>query len=321
MTAPAIEAHGLTKRYGETVALAGVDIVAERGTILGVLGPNGAGKSTAVRILTTLARPDGGRATVAGYDVVTQAADVRRHIGVTAQDATVDIALTGRQNLTMIGELSRLTRPDALRRADELLERFDLTDASDRVVKGYSGGMRRRLDLAASLVTEPPILFLDEPTTGLDPTSRAAMWSVIRSLLDGGTTVLLTTQYLDEADQLAHRISVVDHGRVIAEGTPEELKATTGRQRLVVRLPEPSDVAAVTAALGPLVTAPPTPSDDGRVLTCAVVDEPGLASAVVHALGAIGVAVDEVAVHRPSLDDVFFTLTGHAAVDDAEEAA
>jgi ABC-2 type transport system ATP-binding protein len=321
MTAPAIEAHGLTKRYGETVALAGVDMVVERGTILGVLGPNGAGKSTAVRILTTLAKPDGGHATVAGFDVVTEAADVRRHIGVTAQDATVDIALTGRQNLTMIGELSRLNRSDALRRAGELLERFDLVDAADRVVKGYSGGMRRRLDLAASLVTEPPILFLDEPTTGLDPTSRAGMWDVIRGLLDDGVTVMLTTQYLDEADQLAHRISVVDHGRVIAEGTPEELKATTGQQRLVIRLADVADVGVVATALGPLVTTPPTVSDDGRVLTCAVVDEPGLASAVVHALATVPIAVDEVAVHRPSLDDVFFTLTGHGATDESTEEA
>jgi len=321
MAAPAIEAVGLTKRYGETQALAGVDMVVEPGTIVGVLGPNGAGKSTAVRILTTLARPDGGRATVAGFDVVTEAADVRRHIGVTAQDATVDVALTGRQNLVMVGELSRLRRPDAKRRADELLERFDLLDASDRVVKGYSGGMRRRLDLAASLVTRPPILFLDEPTTGLDPTSRASMWDVIRGLLGEGVTVLLTTQYLDEADQLAHRISVIDHGRVIAEGTPAELKATTGRQRLEVRLTEAGADAA--GALSALATAAPVVGDDGRTLTLAVDDEPGLATRVVEALAAVGIGVDEVAVHRPSLDDVFFHLTGHAATEDPtnEEAA
>jgi len=321
MTAPMIEADGLTKRYGDTQALAGVDLRADRGTILGVLGPNGAGKSTAVRILTTLARPDGGHAKVAGYDVVSQAGEVRRHIGVTAQDATVDIALTGRQNLVLLGELSRLPRTDAKRRAGELLERFDLVDAADRVVKGYSGGMRRRLDLAASLVTRPPILFLDEPTTGLDPTSRASMWDVIRNLLDDGVTVLLTTQYLDEADQLAHRISVIDHGRVIAEGTPAELKSQTGRQRLEVRLSQPAPGAA--EALAGLVKAPPLVSDDGRTLSLAVDEVPGLASRVVDALGATGVGVDEVAVHRPSLDDVFFHLTGHAATetDPSEEAA
>ena len=321
MTAPMIEAEGLTKRYGDTQALAGVDLHAERATILGVLGPNGAGKSTAVRILTTLARPDGGSARVAGFDVVHEAAQVRRRIGVTAQDATVDIALTGRQNLVLLGELSRLSRSDAKRRAGDLLERFDLVAAADRVVKGYSGGMRRRLDLAASLVTSPPILFLDEPTTGLDPTSRASMWDVIRELVDDGVTVLLTTQYLDEADQLAHRISVIDHGRVIAEGTPTELKSQTGRQRLEVRLSHPAPGA--TDALAGLVTAPPLVAEDGRTLSLAVDEVPGLASRVVDALGAIGVGVDEVAVHRPSLDDVFFHLTGHAATetDPSEEAA
>ncbi len=323
MTTPVIEAEGLTKSYGDTRALAGIDLRVDQGTLLGVLGPNGAGKSTAVRILTTLAVPDGGRARVAGFDVVNQAAEVRRRIGVTAQDATVDVALTGRQNLVMIGELSRLARADAKRRAGDLLTRFDLDGAADRVVKGYSGGMRRRLDLAASLVTNPPILFLDEPTTGLDPTSRAAMWDVIRGLLDDGVTVLLTTQYLDEADQLAHRIAVIDHGRVIADGTPAELKVQTGRQRVVVRLSRPAPGAA--DALAALVTAPPIVGDGGRTLTVAVDDAPGLGSRVVEALGAIGVGVDEVSVHRPSLDDVFFHLTGHAATEgdgqSAEEAA
>ena len=311
MSRPAIEARGLVKRFGDTVALAGVDIVVETGTILGVLGPNGAGKSTAVRILTTLSRPDAGEAWVDGFDVATQADEVRRRIGVTAQDATVDVALTGRQNLVMVGELSRMSRPDARRRAGELLERFDLVDAADRPVKGYSGGMRRRLDLSASLVTKAPILFLDEPTTGLDPTSRAEMWAVIRSLLDGGTTVLLTTQYLDEADQLAHRISVIDHGRVIAEGTPADLKARTGQQQLRVQLAEPN--AAAIDALSKLVNGVPTVSDDGRTFTCPVSDQPGLASAIVNALNEIGALVDEVAMHQPSLDDVFFILTGHPA--------
>ncbi len=312
----AIEAHGLTKRYGETVALAGVDMAAERGTVLGVLGPNGAGKSTTVRILTTLARPDEGHATVAGFDVASQGAQVRRHIGVSAQDATVDIALTGRQNLVLIGELSRLDRVSARRRAVDLLDRFGLTDAADRVVKGYSGGMRRRLDLAASIVTSPPILFLDEPTTGLDPSSRAGMWDIIRTLVDDGVTVLLTTQYLDEADQLADRISVIDHGRVIAEGTPSELKATAGQRRLIVRLTaiEP----AAMDALRPFTTASPTSTDGGRTYSFPVVDGPGLASAVVAALAGISADVDEVAVHQPSLDDVFFTLTGHAAGGDEQ---
>src|SRR5690348_11353281 len=248
MTATMIEAVGLTKRYGETRALAGVDLDAAQGSIVGVLGPNGAGKSTAVRILTTLARPDSGTARVAGFDVVSEGAEVRRRIGVTAQDATVDVALTGRQNLVMIGELSRMPRRNALTRAAELLDQFNLTDAADRVVKGYSGGMRRRLDLAASIVTRPPILFLDEPTTGLDPASRAAMWSVIRDLQGSGVTVLLTTQYLEEADQLAERVAVIDHGRVIAEGTPSELKSQVGRQRLEVRLTRPSPSAAQALA-------------------------------------------------------------------------
>jgi daunorubicin resistance ABC transporter ATP-binding subunit len=310
---PPIEARALAKRFDDTIALAGVDIVVERGTILGVLGPNGAGKSTAVRILTTLSVPDSGQAWVGGFDVVAEADRVRGCIGVTAQDATVDVALTGRQNLVMIGELGRLSRRDAQRRADELLERFDLVDAADRPVKGYSGGMRRRLDLSASLVTNPPILFLDEPTTGLDPTSRAAMWTVIRSLLDDGVTVLLTTQYLDEADQLAHRISVIDQGRVIAEGTPADLKATTGQQQLRVQLAQPHSGAI--DALASLTNASPTVSDDGRTLTCPVPDQPGLASAIVNVLGDVGALVDEVGLHQPSLDDVFFILTGHPADD------
>jgi len=215
-----IHAEGLTKRYGDTVALDGVDLDVPAGSILGMLGPNGAGKTTAVRILTTLALPNEGHARVAGYDVVNQAALVRRNIGVTAQDATVDELLTGRQNLIMIGRLSGLGRLDAKRRADELLEEFELADAGGRVLKGYSGGMRRRLDLAAGLVTRPPVLFLDEPTTGLDPTSRVRMWDIIRQLVTSGVTLLLTTQYLDEADELADQIVVVDHGRVIADGTP-----------------------------------------------------------------------------------------------------
>src|ERR1039458_7696849 len=227
-----IQAEGLTKRYGETQALAGVDFSVPAGTILGLLGPNGAGKTTAVRILTTLALPDAGRATVAGIDVVKHPAEVRRCIGVAAQDATLDPLLTGRQNLTLVGELSDLGRVASRARATELLEQFELTEAADRVLKGYSGGMRRRLDLAASLMTRPPVLFLDEPTTGLDPTSRQHVWDAIRELLVEGVTVLLTTQYLDEADALAHRIVVVDRGRVIADGTPIELKQASRSARL-----------------------------------------------------------------------------------------
>src|ERR1700678_4002195 len=234
-----IEAIGLTKRFGSTLALDGLDLEVPAGAILGVLGPNGAGKTTAVRILTTLSIPDGGTARVAGHDVVSEAAAVQRNIGVTAQDATLDHLLTGRQNLVMIGRLSGLRRREARSRATELLERFGLVDAADRVLKGYSGGMRRRLDLAAGLVTRPPVLFLDEPTTGLDPTSRARMWNVIRELVSEGVTLLLTTQYLDEADELADRIAVVDHGRVIAEGTTAQLKAQVGGARLEVTLSQP----------------------------------------------------------------------------------
>jgi ABC-2 type transport system ATP-binding protein len=298
-----IEAHGLSKRFGPTVALDGIDLEVPVGTILGVLGPNGAGKTTAVRILTTLALPDTGSARVAGHDVVSEAGAVQRNIGVTAQDATLDEVLTGRQNLVMIGRLSGLRRSDAKARAVGLLEQFDLTDAADRVLKGYSGGMRRRLDLAASLVTRPRVLFLDEPTTGLDPTSRVRMWEVIRGLVASGVTLLLTTQYLDEADELADRIVVINHGRVIAEGTAAELKTETGGARLEVTLSQP-DAAYVS---GPVQI-----SQDARRLRAPVVSTTGLASTVVRALDAAGITVDDVEVHPPSLDDVFFSLTGHA---------
>src|ERR1700735_1096875 len=242
-----IEAEGLTKRYGRTVALAGIDLQVPAGSILGMLGPNGAGKTTALRILTTLSRPDSARARVAGHDVVREAAAVQRNIGVAAQNATVDEILTGRQNLVMIGRLGGLRRAEARARSAELLEEFDRTDAADRMPKQYSGGMRRRLDLAAALVTRPPVLFLDEPTTGLDPTSRVRTWGVIRTLVADGATLLLTTQYLDEADELADRIIVVDHGRVIAGGTAAELKAQTGGARLEITLSEPD--AGASAAL------------------------------------------------------------------------
>jgi ABC-2 type transport system ATP-binding protein len=312
-----IEAEGLAKAYGETQALAGVDLAVPAGSILGVLGPNGAGKTTAVRILTTLATPDSGRATVAGHDILTEPNEVRRHIGVAAQDATLDGALTGRQNLALIGELSRLGRATSRERASELLERFELTFAADRVLKGYSGGMRRRLDLAASLMTRPPVLFLDEPTTGLDPTSRQRVWDVIRELVGEGVTLLLTTQYLEEADTLADQIVVIDHGRVIAQGTPRELKEASKGARLVVTLSAPHGDAV--PALQQLVEGRVHLSDDGRQLDAAVDNSPGLATVVVRALDAAGILVDNIEVRPPSLDDVFFSLTGHPASDDAAD--
>jgi ABC-2 type transport system ATP-binding protein len=303
-----IQAEGLQKRYGDTHALAGVSFDVPAGTILGLLGPNGAGKTTAVRILTTLAVPDAGSATVAGIDVVKRPNDVRRHIGVAAQDATLDGLLTGRQNLILVGELCDMRRGAAKARAAELLEQFELTYAADRVLKGYSGGMLRRLDLAASLMTRPPVLFLDEPTTGLDPTSRQRVWDAIRVLLDEGVTVLLTTQYLEEADELAHRIVVVNHGLVVADGTPMELKEASRSARVLVTLATPSP-AAVSAITG-LVAGQIQVSEDGRQLSAGVDSSPGLATTLVRALDAAGVLVDNIEIRQPSLDDVFFTLTG-----------
>jgi daunorubicin resistance ABC transporter ATP-binding subunit len=304
---PMIEAEGLTKRYGETQALAGVSFSVPAGSILGVLGPNGAGKSTAVKILTTYATADRGSARVAGIEVGRDPAAVRRVIGVTAQDATLDGLLTGRQNLEMIGELSGMRRKDTRRRAAELLERFEIADAADRVVKGYSGGMRRRLDIAASIINRPPVLFLDEPTTGLDPASRARVWELLRELVGDGLTLLLTTQYLDEADQLAERIVVIDHGRVIAEGTPAQLKVATGGLSLRLHLSSASGPAV--AALGPFVTGPIDVSSDGTLVQASVASRPGMAVELLRALDAAGVRVDDLELHRPTLDDVFFSLT------------
>jgi ABC-2 type transport system ATP-binding protein len=315
---PAIEAVGLIKNYGKTKALAGFDLVVPQGTVYGLLGPNGAGKTTAVRVFATLLRPDGGRAQVLGFDVDKQAAEVRRAIGLTGQYAALDEYLTGRANLVMIGQLSRLTLTAARRRADALLERFDLTDAANRAVKTYSGGMRRRLDLSASLIGQPTVLFLDEPTTGLDPNARAMMWEIIRALAADGTTVLLTTQYLEEADQLAARIAVIDDGRVIAEGTSDELKSSIGGERLEVNLAPGQDVQAAAIALKPYATGDIKQDETSLSLPIALTD--GLTTQVVRALDSAGVLVNDVTIHRASLDDVFFSLTGHATEEGSDAA-
>lgn len=311
-----IEVEGLTKRFGSTTALSGVDFTVPRASILGLLGPNGAGKSTAIRILTTLSLPDEGRAAVAGFDVVRDASEVRRRIGMTAQDATLDELLTGRQNLTMVGRLSGLDRSKTQRRTSELLERFELTEAAERVLKSYSGGMRRRLDVAAGLMAEPMVLFLDEPTTGLDPVSRNTVWSVIRDLVEDGVTVLLTTQYLEEADRLADYIVVIDRGRVIAHGDAQALKATTGGATLEVTLTRPDPLAE--ARLAPFVVGPVQTSHDGRRLHAPVSTSAGLATMVVRALDDSRIEVDDVAVHQPSLDDVFLALTNSEKQEDIE---
>ena len=311
----AIEAVGLAKAYGRTRALAGLDLEVGAGEILGVLGPNGAGKTTAVRVLTTLLRPDRGTARVAGYDVVTEAALVRLEIGLTGQYAALDECLTGRANLVMVGQLGRLSGRQARQRASELLARFDLSDAADRGVKTYSGGMRRRLDLAASLVGRPRILFLDEPTTGLDPRSRLVTWAAVRELAAAGTTVLLTTQHLDEADQLADRIAVVDHGTVIAEGTAAQLKAKVGGERVQLTIAPGSGLAAARDVLGRHADGPPQVDEAARTVEAAVVAGPRRMPDIVRDLDAAGVLLDDIAIRRPSLDDVFLTLTGRAAGD------
>ena len=306
----AIEATGLVKRFGKTTALAGVDLTAREGRVLGVLGPNGAGKTTAVRILATLARPDGGQASVCGYDVLRHAYQVRQLIGLTGQYASVDEGLSGTNNLIMIGRLLGLPRAQARARAAELLARFELTDAAGRIVKTYSGGMRRRLDLAASLIGRPRVLFLDEPTTGLDPNSRTDVWVMIRQLVSDGVTVLLTTQYLDEADQLAHDIVVIDRGQVIATGTPDELKARTGGQVLLVAPSEPGRLAEVATLLEALAGAEVTTDAEAEAVSAPVADK-ALLPRVVRELDDRGIELAEFTLRRPSLDEVFFPLTGH----------
>jgi len=317
MTDLAIEATGLTKSFGETKALAGIDLAARTGTVLGVLGPNGAGKTTAVRILATLLRADGGTAWVNGFDVVRQPGKVRESIGLTGQFASVDENLTGTQNLVMIGQLLELSKKEAKARAAELLAWFNLTEAAGKVAKTYSGGMRRRLDLAASLVGRPAVVFLDEPTTGLDPAKREDMWDVVRRLTSDGSTVLLTTQYLEEADALADDIIVIDHGRVIANDTPSGLKHKIGGQRLKVRsidLAREEDLRDILAKF-----AGRSPESDGRGALTIPVDSDAVLPDVLARLREAGIAVEEFSLHLPSLDEVFFTLTGTRSFDDVAE--
>ncbi|WP_329282408.1 ATP-binding cassette domain-containing protein [Streptomyces sp. NBC_00691] len=320
----AIYAEGLVKTFGDVRALDGVDLDVPEGTVLGLLGPNGAGKTTAVRVLTTLLQPDSGRAVVAGIDVLKDPDEVRRRIGLSGQFAAVDEYLTGRENLQMVGQLYQMRAKDAKVRAGELLERFNLADAADRTAKTYSGGMRRRLDLAAALVVSPPVMFMDEPTTGLDPRNRQGLWEVIKELVAGGTTLLLTTQYLEEADHLAHDICVVDRGKVIARGTSDQLKAQTGGERVEVvvhtsgMIADARDVLARYGIAG-IGHGEVSVEDHTRKLTVPVAGGAKLLAEVIRELDTVGVEIDDIGLRRPTLDDVFLSLTGHVAEREAEE--
>ena len=323
MTDPATVAEGLTKRFGKVEALRGVDLRVQPSTVFGLLGPNGAGKTTAVRILTTLLRPDAGRANVAGYDVVRQAEELRHVIGLAGQNAAIDENLTGLENLEMVGRLYHVPAAEAKRRGEEILERFELSDAAGRTAKTYSGGMRRRLDLGASLVGRPRVLFLDEPTTGLDPRSRLEMWDIIRELKTEGTTLLLTTQYLEEADRLADTIAVIDLGKVIAEGTSDELKSKVGGEVLSLRVAErdrAAEAAGLVLDLGP--GGGNVDDDTGEISVPVGSDGTATLTEAVRRLDSAGIRIADVALHRPTLDDVFLALTGHAAEEaDGEQAA
>ena len=321
MTDLAVEARGLVKRFGDTLALDGVDLEVPRGAIYGLLGPNGAGKTTTVRVLTTLLRPDAGRASIDGVDVLADPHGVRERIGLTGQYAAVEERLTGRENMEYVGRLFHLPKSDVRSRARDLLERFDLVDAADRVVKGYSGGMRRRLDIAMSLIARPSVLFLDEPTTGLDPRSRLAMWDLIEELEHDGTTVLLTTQYLDEADRLAERIIVIDSGTVIANGTSDELKDRIGGDRLSVSIARAENREGALRTLAPLCTGRVDVSHDGRSFSAPIHSGDRVVPGVIRALDDAGIDVLDVEVRRPTLDDVFLTLTGRATGDELEKVA
>ncbi len=315
----AIEAHGLVKRYGPKTALGGIDISVPTGTVTAVLGPNGAGKTTAIRILTTLSEPDEGTAMVAGFDVAHAPTEVRRRIGLAAQDATVDPLLTGRENLVMIGELHQLRRSEAKQRAGELLEQFDLVDAGDRVTSGYSGGMRRRLDLAATLVARPQVLFLDEPTTGLDPRARNELWAVLDTLVGRGTTLLLTTQYLEEADRLADDIVVIDHGKIIARGDARSLKRQVGGDNIGVTVADPATLEAAANLLAGCTGAEPVVDRPLRTVTAPTTDGVAGLAAVANALTDAGLAVEDLSLRQPSLDEVFLILTGES-IDYDEDA-
>jgi ABC-2 type transport system ATP-binding protein len=319
-----IEAEGLVKIYrsrkSEVRALDGLDLSVPEGSVLGLLGPNGAGKTTTVRIIATLLRPDAGRAVVAGFDTVTQAQELRRVIGLSGQYAAVDENLTGRENLWLFGRLYQLSSREARSRADELLAQFDLVDAADRVIKTYSGGMRRRLDLASALIGRPRLLILDEPTTGLDPRSRLAMWDVIRGLVRDGTTVLLTTQYLEEADELADDIVVVDHGKIIAQGTPADLKRRMGGARIQVVAERPEDIPAIEAILGRQCGCDVAVDEATRQLSVAAGEQTERLFNTFRELDAAGIVVEDIGLRHPTLDDVFLTLTGHVAQAGPEDA-